>query len=105
MMVEHHGEGLVPPLTTFGGPNKGDYLHHPAHNKNSSAGAQEDHAVFPTLVDAYRTLWTAGWNARYTQYFLGAPPKVTWSPEAEAIVEREYRRLHFPVDCSHVKGK
>lgn len=60
---------------------------------------------FPTLVDTYRTLWTAGWNARYTQYYLGVPPKVTWSPGAEDIIAREYHRLHFPSHCGDARGK
>lgn len=57
------------------------------------------------LYDEDRTLWTAGWNARYTKYYLEAPPIIQWTNEAVEMVEREYRRLHFPKDCSTVKGK
>lgn len=58
----------------------------------------------PMLFDRQRTLWAAGWNARYTQYFAGVPPLITWTQEAETIFEREYRQLHFPSDCASVNG-
>jgi len=81
-------------------------LFHGLAHKNESFGViEQNDTSSPTLVDEYRTLWTAGWNARYTQYYLGVPPKITWAPEAEDIVEREYRRLHFPSDCADVSGK
>lgn len=58
-----------------------------------------------TLDDEYRTLWTAGWNARYTKYYLNPPPIIRWTIDAEKAVEREFRRIHFPEDCSTVKGE
>lgn len=58
----------------------------------------------PMLVDRQRTLWTAGWNARHTQYFEDAPSLITWTQDAEMIFERAYRRLHFARDCASVNG-
>jgi len=97
MMLEHRERVLVP-MTVYG-INESNL-----RSRDESSKRQQHNDVFPTLMDEYRTLWTAGWNARYTQYYRGAPPKVTWAPEAEDIVEREYRRLHFPADCSNVRG-
>ena len=56
------------------------------------------------LLDPDRTLWAAGWNARHTQYFSDVPPAITWTQDAEKVVEQEYRRLHFPPDCSSMRG-
>ena len=56
------------------------------------------------LLDKYRTLWTAGWNARHTEYYAQAPPAISWSQEAESLLETHYRRLHFPPNCSAVNG-
>lgn len=58
----------------------------------------------PLLVDKDRTLWMAGWNARFFQYYADVPPIISWTTEAEDFVEKEYRRLHFPEDCGSVKG-
>ena len=79
-------------------------LRYPARRDGNSEVEQHANG-FRTLLDEYRTLWTAGWNARYTKYYIPVPPKVTWRLEAEDIVEREYRRLHFPARCSDVNGK
>ena len=58
----------------------------------------------PIMVDSERTLWMAGWHARFSQYYTTPPPIITWTPEAEEYVEQEYRRLHFPPSCSQVEG-
>jgi len=90
-------------LTTY---KRNESNFHGLARKNKRFGPiQQNDTVSPTLVDEYRTVWTAGWNARHTQYYLGVPPKITWAPEAEDIVEREYRRLHFPSYCTGVSGK
>ena len=59
----------------------------------------------PLLIDPARTLWVAGWHARFSRYYATPPPIITWTPEAEDYVEQEYRRLHFPTSCSQVKGE
>ena len=56
------------------------------------------------LIDPERTLWTAGWNARHTNYYEDVAPAISWTAQAEEIFEREYRRLHFPKDLSQVNG-
>lgn len=58
----------------------------------------------PIMVDSDRTLWMAGWHARFSRYYATPPPIITWTPEAEEYVEQEYRRLHFPPSCSQVEG-
>ena len=83
---------------------KNNDLRYPAQGDENSEVEQHTYG-FQTLLDEYRTLWTAGWNARYTKYYRPVPPKVTWALEAEDIVEREYRRLHFPAHCGDVNGK
>jgi len=45
-------------------------FHGLAHKNESFGLIEQNDTIFPTLVDVYRTLWTAGWNARYTQYYL-----------------------------------
>jgi len=57
------------------------------------------------VIDHDRTLWMAGWHARFSRYYVHPSPIITWTPEAEEYIEQEYRRLHFPSSCSHVKGK
>jgi len=56
------------------------------------------------LIDSERTLWTAGWNARYTRYYEELIPAISWTVDAEDIFKREYRRLNFPPNCAEVKG-
>lgn len=102
MMLEQRNSMSVV-LTTY--ERNESHLHGLACKNESLGPFQQNDTVFPTLMDEYRTLWTAGWNARYTQYYISVPPKITWAPEAEDIVEREYRRLHFPPDCADVNGK
>jgi len=102
MMLESRERLKMADLTISG--IKNNDLRNPARGDENSE--VEQHAYgFRTLIDEYRTLWTAGWNARYAKYYLPVPPKVTWALEAEDIVEREYRRLHFPAHCSDVNGK
>jgi hypothetical protein len=89
LMLEHR-ESMSVALTAY---ERKESHFHALIRKNKEFGLiQQNDTVFLTLVDEYRTLWTAGWNARYTQYYLSVPPKITWVPEAEDIVEREYRR-------------
>ncbi len=102
-LTTYERESMSVALTTY--ERNESHFHGLARKYGSFRPIQQSDTVFPTLVDEYRTLWTAGWNARYTQYYLGVPPKITWTPEAEDIVEREYRRLHFPPDCGDVSGK
>lgn len=101
MMIEQR-ESMSVASTTYA--RNESHFHGLARKNESLEPILQNDIIFPTLMDEYRTLWTAGWNARHTQYYLGVPPKVTWTPEAEDIVEREYRRLHFPADCSNVRG-
>lgn len=102
MMLESRERSKMADFTISGVKNND--LRNPAQrNENSELESHAD--GFRTLLDEYRTLWTAGWNARYTKYYIPVPPKVTWRLEAEDIVEREYRRLHFPARCSDVNGK
>lgn len=58
----------------------------------------------PLIIDPERTLWMAGWHARFSRYYPASPPVITWTIEAEEYVDQEYRRLHFPPLCSQVKG-
>jgi len=58
----------------------------------------------PMIIDDQRTMWTAGWHARNPEYFLQAPPVVSWTPEAISILRNEFNRIQFPADCHQVKG-
>lgn len=84
------------------GSNLEAHLHSPVRTEHPYFVEAEDGTSL--LVDKDRTLWMAGWNARFFQYYSDMPPIISWSTEAEDFVEKEYRRLHFPKDCGAVAG-
>lgn len=70
----------------------------------SDFGLHVAEANISHIPSKYRTLWTAGWNARFPMYFRDSPPVVSWDSRTEAVFESEWRRLQFPDTCNSVNG-
>ena len=87
----------IPPLTL-------DYLEEEEPTPKGWGGLALAEGGSYMLIDKFRTLWTAGWNARYPTYYAEVSPAITWNAKAEEVFEEHYRRLHFPKHCSEAKG-